>query len=372
MRELGQANFGANTGLGSRRGRRGRRNWASASRFDTTEFRTEISDQEPRVARIAVVIPCYRVSQHILDVLRQIGPEASLIYCVDDACPDGTADLIGREVRDRRVMVVRHQKNMGVGAATLSGYRAAIKDGADVIVKIDGDGQMDPRLLSQFVRPICDGWADYVKGNRFANLEDPKNMPGIRLFGNAALSFLTKLSSGYWNIFDPTNGYTAIQADVARKVLERSVAKRYFFESDILFHLNMLRAVVTDLPMKARYGDEKSNLKIRGVLLPFAYRHLRNVVRRIVVQYFLRDFSLASLELVFGMVAVTFGIAFGIDGWVKSAETLEPATAGTVMVAALPIIVGVQLLLSAVNYDIQNIPRMPLQLLLRESDRERS
>lgn len=322
-------------------------------------------DRAPETAdvQVAVVIPCYRVTQQILGVLRQIGPDVARIYCVDDACPDGTGDLIEKTYGVGRITVIRHEKNIGVGGATLSGYSAAIEDGADIIVKIDGDGQMDARLIPNFVRPIQDGWADYVKGNRFANLEDPKSMPALRLFGNSALSFLTKLSSGYWNIFDPTNGYTAIHSDVARRIAKRPLARRYFFESDILHHLNMMRAVVTDMPMKARYGNEESNLRIGRVLLPFAYRHLRNAVRRIALQYFLRDFSLASLELLIGVGALTFGVTFGIRGWIESSETLEPATAGTVMVAALPVIVGVQLLLNAINYDIQNVPRVPLHVL---------
>ena len=192
------------------------------------------------------------------------------------------------------------------------------------------------------------------------------------MFGNAALSFLTKLSSGYWSLFDPTNGYTAIQADVARKIVDRPVSSRYFFESDMLHHLGMVRAVVSDVPMKARYRDEESNLKISRILIPFAYRHARNMLRRIAFQYYLRDFSLASLELLLGVAAITFGTTFGIRGWMKSAATLEPATAGTVMLAALPVIVGIQLLLNALNYDIQNIPRMPLHLLLKDPEQERS
>ena len=319
---------------------------------------------------IAVVIPCYRVTAHVLDVLRGIGPEVEAVYCVDDACPDGSGDVIQEQYRDGRVTVLRLEKNVGVGGATLAGYSAAIAGGAEVIVKIDGDGQMDPKLLSRFVQPIRDGWADYVKGNRFANLEGPKGMPGIRLFGNASLSFLNKLSSGYWNIFDPTNGYTAIHGDVARRIVRRSVAQRYFFESDMLYHLNMMRAVVTDVPMKARYGDEQSNLSIRRALFPFIGRHLRNTGRRILLQYFLRDFSLASIELVIGLAALAFGTGVGIHGWLKSAATMEPATAGTVMLAALPVIVGVQLLLNAVNYDIQSVPRMPLHLLLKRSGQE--
>lgn len=317
--------------------------------------------------KIAVVIPCYRVRDQILDVLAGIGPEAGSIYCVDDACPDGSGEFIRTECRDRRVRVLRHDENGGVGAAMLTGYYAAVLEGADVIVKIDGDGQMDPSLLSDFVEPILAGKADYVKGNRFFELEDHRGMPLLRVFGNASLSFLNKLSSGYWNVFDPTNGYTAIHASVARCILDRKVAKRYFFESDMLFHLYLLRAVVMDMPMRARYGDERSNLKIHKVLAPFFVQNMRNAVRRISIQYFLRDVSLASIEFVMGALAFVFGSSFGLTKWLHSISSQEPATAGTVMVAALPVIVGIQLILNAINYDIQNIPRQPIHSRLNSA-----
>jgi glycosyltransferase involved in cell wall biosynthesis len=321
-------------------------------------------------AKIAVVIPCYRVRDQILDVLASIGPEVGSIYCVDDACPDGSGACVEQECTDRRVRVLRRDVNGGVGAATLTGYYAAVLEGADVIVKLDGDGQMDPSLILRFSEPILQGKSDYVKGNRFFELEDHQGMPRLRLFGNAVLSFLNKLSSGYWNIFDPTNGYTAIDGVVARRIFNRSISKRYFFESDMLFHLYLLRAVVTDMPMRARYGDERSSLRIRKILLPFLAQHARNAVRRIAIQYFLRDFSLASIEFVFGCLVFLFGTIFGLTEWGLSVASQEPATAGTVMLAALPIIVGIQLILNAVNYDIQNVPRQPIQSRLKGDERD--
>ena len=315
--------------------------------------------------KIAVVIPCYRVRGQILDVLSSIGPEVSDIYCVDDACPDASGAFIESQCRDPRVRVFYHHENGGVGAATFTGYCAALTAVADVIVKIDGDGQMDPAVIGDFVAPIFSGKADYVKGNRFYNLEDHLGMPTIRIFGNGFLSFLTKLSSGYWNIFDPTNGYTAIHNNVARALIGRPIAKRYFFESDMLFHLYLLRAVVMDMPMQARYGDEVSHLRIRKILAPFLWRHVTNMLHRVLLQYFLRDFSLMSIELTVGICASLFGIVFGLTEWWSSFVSLEPATAGTVMVAALPVIIGIQLILNALNYDIQNVPRMPIYPVLR-------
>jgi dolichol-phosphate mannosyltransferase len=324
------------------------------------------STSKPHLRRqVAIVIPCYRVRSHILDVLRGIGDIADTVYCIDDNCPERSGDFIEKNSPDPRVRVIRHDENQGVGGATLTGYRAALRDGADIIVKIDGDGQMDTDLVELFIAPIAEGNADYTKGNRFHSFEDTRGMPRLRLFGNACLSFMTKLSSGYWNIFDPTNGYTAIERTLAERVIREPVARRYFFESDMLFHLYLDGAVVIDVPIPSRYGDEVSNLKVRRVFWSFAIRNLRNMFRRIILHHYMRDFSLASLEFLFGLIALTFGVSFGVVRWIHSTLTGEPATAGTVMLSAMPILVGVQLCLSAINYDIQSVPRIPRHPQLR-------
>ena len=191
--------------------------------------------------RIAVAIPCYKVIQHVLDVIGQIGPEVSVIYAVDDACPDGSGAFIEANNTDPRVRVLYNPQNLGVGGAVVTAYKAAIADGMDIVVKIDGDGQMSPALLPKFVHPLLAGRADYSKGNRFYRPESVQGMPPIRLFGNAVLSFLTKLSCGYWNIMDPTNGYTAVRTCVLSELPLDKLEKRYFFETDMLFRLNTVR-----------------------------------------------------------------------------------------------------------------------------------
>ena len=235
--------------------------------------------------RIAVVIPCYKVSAHILGVIQKIGSEVDTIFVVDDCCPEKSGALVESDCADPRVRVIFHPINQGVGGAVMSGYRAATAGGADVIVKVDGDGQMDPGLISAFIAPIIAGEADYTKGNRFFNLEEIQAMPKNRLFGNAVLSFMTKLSSGYWDLFDPANGYTAIHVDVARHLPFGKISSRYFFETDMLFRLNTLRAVVVDIPMDAKYGDEVSNLKISHVVGEFLIKHVRNFSRRRCMQH---------------------------------------------------------------------------------------
>lgn len=312
------------------------------------------------VPSIAVVLPCYKVKAHILDVLATIPSYVEQIYVIDDHCPDESGQHVRNHCNDPRVMVISHSANQGVGGAVITGYKAAIEAEAQIIVKIDGDGQMDPTLIDSFIAPITLGEADYTKGNRFFNLEKIGQMPKARLFGNAALSFLTKLSSGYWNLFDPTNGYTAIHADVARQLPFDKISPRYFFESDMLFRLNTLRAVVVDIPMDAKYGDEVSNLKIKSIVADFLKRHLRNFTKRIFYNYYLRDMSVASIELPIGLVMLLFGTTFGAYSWIKSSALNIPASTGTVMLAALPVILGLQLVLAFLAYDINSVPNRPI------------
>jgi glycosyltransferase involved in cell wall biosynthesis len=309
---------------------------------------------------LAVVIPCYRVKMHIMDVLAGIGSECSCIYVADDNCPEGTGELVRQACKDPRVKVVAHERNQGVGAATVTGYRHALADGADVIVKMDGDGQMDPALIPRLVRPILEGTADYAKGNRFYYLESLRRMPSVRLFGNSVLSFISKLSTGYWDILDPTNGFTAIHARVAEALPLEKVSPRYFFESDMLFRLATVRAVVVDVPMHARYAGERSNLRLGDVWPAFCAKHVSNLARRIGYGYFLRDFNFASIQLVVGGLLVGIGAKVGIGAWWRSFLTGIPATSGTVMLAALPVILGMQMLLSFLSFDLRNMPRTVL------------
>ncbi|MBN2578380.1 MAG: glycosyltransferase family 2 protein [Pirellulales bacterium] len=327
--------------------------------------------EAPAGLRIAVVIPCYRVADRIEGVLRQIGPEVWRIYCIDDGCPELSGQAAERAaVQDPRIRVLRHPENRGVGAAVVTGYRQALRDRADVIVKIDGDGQMDPRLIPQMVAPILRQEADYVKGNRFFHLESLRSMSWIRLIGNAGLSFWAKLSSGYWNSFDPTNGFTAVHAAVARQLPLDKLSRRFFFESDVLFRLNLVGALVDNVPMDARYAGERSNLVPWKSLVVFPLLHSRNLAKRIFYNYFLRDFSIPSLHLLVGILLTACGAVFGTVQWIKSVQTGVLASAGTVMLSALLVILGLQFLLSFISYDIARVPKKPIHPKLYEDDLE--
>jgi len=334
-----------------------------------TARETPISLEE---AGVWLVAPCYKVKGHILRVIEKAPAWIEGIVCVDDACPDGSADFIEANTTDPRVVVLRLAKNQGVGGATLAGYAEAARRGAKVLVKVDGDDQMDLSYAAQLVAPILMGEADYAKGNRFTSISHLTSMPTVRVLGNAMLSFAAKLSTGYWNIFDPTNGYTAIEANVARLVMEKRVERRFFFETDLLYHLGTLRAVVRDVPMPARYADEVSNIRISQVVGPFALRHARNFAQRVVGQYFVRDFSAASLELVSGLFSTLFGLGYALS-YLANRVPGQAASAGVVMLAALPVILGVQFLLQAMNFDVLNVPSRPIHpylLVLRNLETE--
>lgn len=309
---------------------------------------------------IAVVIPCFKVKAKILGVLKTIPDFIDLIYIVDDSCPQGTGSFVLSKIRDKRVTVIKHSTNLGVGGAVISGYKAAIKDKVKVIIKMDGDGQMNPLLIQSLIDPIINGEADYTKGNRFYDLEVVKRMPVIRLIGNSILSFMTKLSSGYWQIFDPTNGFTAINANLIRILPLEKISKRYFFETDMLFRLNIYRSVVQDIPMQAIYEDEVSNLNIIKIIPEFLYKHLRNTFKRIIYSYYLRGMSIASLELPLGFFLLIFGLTYGLNQWNLFSTINLNTPPGKVMLSALPILTGLQLLLSFLNFDFLSTPTKPI------------
>jgi len=262
---------------------------------------------------------------------------------------------------DDRLIFIFHEQNQGVGGAVISGYKSAYADGAHVIVKIDGDGQMDPRLISVIAKPVLEGHADYSKGDRFDSLESLFGMPKVRIFGNAILSIWAKLSTGYWSMTDPTNGFTAIHRKALGAINLDKIRRTYFFESDILFRLNIANCVVADVPMAAVYGDEKSNMRILKVIFEFPWRHTVNLWKRIFYRYYLREWNVGSFELPLGAFLLVFGAWFGLTSYFNAVAVGAATTAGQVTGSAVALILGVQLLLSFLSYDVQSEPRIPRQ-----------
>jgi dolichol-phosphate mannosyltransferase len=309
--------------------------------------------------RIGVVVPAYRVARHIETVVKGVPPYVEAIIVVVDASPDDSYERVAA-LRDPRVVLLRHEVNQGVGGAMQTGFRKALELGLDIVVKMDGDDQMDPAHMPRLLAPLIAGEADVSKGNRYEHVSALKAMPLVRIIGNAGLTFLVKLASGYWNLFDPANGYVALRTDVLRRFDVAKLHKRYFFESGFLIQLGILRAVVRDVGMPARYGDEQSSLSVTRTLFGFPPKLLWGFVRRIFWRHFVYDFTAVSLYLLMGLPALLWGVIYGVVVWMEVLDTKVDATAGQVMLAAMPIILGVQFLTQCLALDIEGVPRKPL------------
>ena len=311
--------------------------------------------------KIAAIIPAYGVQQNIQSVLSGLPAYIKYIIVVDDASTDVSTDLvIAAAKKDKRITLVRHAKNQGVGGAMITGFRKALELGAQIVVKIDGDGQMDPAYIPALITPLIQGKADYVKGNRFRDFQSLQQMPFIRRAGNLVLSFLAKAATGYWNLFDPTNGFFAIRAEMLAQLPLERIDKSYFFETSMLANLYLLGALVVDAPIPARYGNETSNLSIRRTLFEFPFKLLITFLRRILLRYYIYDFSMMSLYLMIGIPLLLFGGIFGGIKWVTYASQGIPAPTGTVMLPTLSVILGIQILLSAIEIDMNSTPRKAL------------
>ena len=310
---------------------------------------------------IVAVIPCYRVEKEIQSVLQDIPAYIKHIVVVDDASPDSTRDLVTASAKiDPRILLMRHPSNLGVGGAMITGYKKALELDAQVIVKIDGDGQMDMDHLPVLLRPLIEGKADYTKGNRFRDFKSLQQMPFLRRVGNMGLAFLAKAATGYWNMFDPTNGFNAIRAEVLAQLPLNKIDRTYYFETSMLANLYLIGAVVKDVPMPARYKGEISSLLIQRILFEFPQKLFTTFVRRLVLKNFIYDFSMGTIYLVTGLPLLIFGLIFGLYKWIQYASIGIPAPTGTVMIPTLAVLLAIQLLLSAIEIDLRSVPTEPL------------
>src|SRR5438128_1254578 len=310
---------------------------------------------------IVAVVPAYRVEKEIEAVLRSMPVFVKRIVVVNDASPDQTGAVVGKvAATDDRILLLNHEVNQGVGGAMVTGFRQALEWGAQIVVKVDGDGQMDVSDMPSLLAPLVRGEADYTKGNRFRDFQALSQMPPLRRFGNMLLSFLAKAATGYWNCFDPTNGYVAIRGDVLAQLPMHRIDRTYFFETSMLARLYLLGALVRDVPMKAHYGAETSSLAIRKVLREFPVRMLKCFCKRIILKKFIYDLTIESIYLLCGVPMLLTGVLYGGYNWILYAKSGIGAPTGTVVISAMLIILGFQILLAAVNIDLQSVPREPL------------
>jgi glycosyltransferase involved in cell wall biosynthesis len=309
---------------------------------------------------LAAVVPAYNEERHIAQVITTMPAFVDHVIVIDDASLDGTS-AAAMATGDPRLTLIEHDVNTGVGGAVVDGHHKALELGADIMTVMAGDGQMDPAYLSTLIDPIVDGRCDFAKANRFYSSRSFQGMPRHRVLGNIVLSFLNKLASGYWHIFDPQNGYTAARREALEAIPLDSIAKGYSLENDILINLNVVGARVADVPVPALYAEEKSGIKIRRVVPTMISLLFKGFFRRILRKYVLWSFSPIALFLLTGMALILFGTVVGI--WVVAHTLGAPvASTGTVLLSVGPLLAGINLLISGLVLDIQEGRDLEVQL----------
>jgi glycosyltransferase involved in cell wall biosynthesis len=319
---------------------------------------------QPRRPRVAVVLPAYRVRDQVADVVRSLVDVADDIIVVDDCCPQDSGAFLRDTFVHPKLKILFHEKNQGVGGATTTGFQAAMDGGADIIVKMDSDGQMEARHLPRLIAPLATGKADFAKGNRFYDLRALQTMPATRRFGNFGLTLLTKAASGFWHLSDPTNGFFAIRRNALDLVNFHLLDPRYFFEISLLVQLNVVRAVAIDIPIPAKYGDEPSSLNPFQALASFPLKLLWSLTHRIWWRYFIYDINIVTVFLIIGSLLFFGGGTFGAYRWSQNWGAGHEQSAGTVALAMLPMILGFQMLLQAVVLDMMESPKTPISDIL--------
>jgi glycosyltransferase involved in cell wall biosynthesis len=302
---------------------------------------------------VAVVVPAYREEALIAATLGGIPGFVDRVYVVDDASPDATAER-ARSFGDSRVVVIAHERNQGVGGAILTGYERALEDGIDVSCVMAGDNQTDPAELETLVRPVARGEVDYAKANRLFTGEAWRVIPRHRYVGNAVLSLLTKIASGYWHIADSQSGYTAISRPMLAQLDRDRIYRGYGFPNDMLVHLNVWNARVRDFPARPVYGvGERSGLKIRSVVPRISWLLLKGFLWRLRETYVIRDFHPLVFFYAFGFLMTLLGLGLGIAEVVLRIMG-NAVSVGTVVLVALLLIFGSQFTLFAMWFDMES------------------
>jgi glycosyltransferase involved in cell wall biosynthesis len=332
---------------------------------------TAPSVKSTATAPVVVVIPAFRAAATIVGVVERALTIADAVVVVDDACPERCGERVRAAFEPGRVHVVAHEENRGVGGATKTGLAFARRLGATFAVKLDADDQMDaacvPRMIDILRRHPA---IAMVKGNRFAHVSTLREMPIIRLIGNAALTLLVKFSSGYWTIVDPTNGFLAIRIGALDEATATRLSDGYFFEIDLICALGLRRMVIAELEMPPVYRDAPSSLSIGRVVASFPGLLLSRFVRRLLVNYLVCEINVGSLCALFGVPLLLFSLVFGLDQWHESLSSGIPRPTGTIILSLLLFMVGFQLSLQACLYDVQFATRTVTFRRDRANERE--
>jgi glycosyltransferase involved in cell wall biosynthesis len=304
--------------------------------------------------RVAVVVPAHDEEALIGQTLATIPEFVDRVYVVDDRSHDATAAR-AQDSGDPRVEVLVHEQNQGVGAAIVSGYRRALADGIDVTCVMAADGQMDPGDLETIAGVVARDEVDYAKANRLFTGQAWRLMPRHRYLGNAVLSMLTKIASGYWHVADSQSGYTAISHELLERLDLERIYPRYGFPNDMLVHLNVWNARVRDFPSRPIYNvGERSGIKLWKVIPSIAWLLFKGFFWRLREKYVIRDFHPLVFFYALGIVMSTIGLALG--AWVAIERIFlgGDITAGTATLVALLLISGTQFTLFAMWFDMES------------------
>ncbi len=306
--------------------------------------------------KIIAVMPCYKSSEIAPLIAKDVIKFVDKLICVDDFCPDSTGEKVRDFVRSDKIDFIFHEFNKGIGGAMKSGFSYALKFEPEIIIKIDSDGQMDPYLIPKLIEPIINGSFELTKGNRFANPKSIRKMPLIRLIGNIGLGFITKLSTGYWELFDPTNGFIAFRSEVLNEISLEKVDDGYFFETDLLFRCSLSNILISEIAMEAVYASEKSSLNPLKEFFRFFYKHINIFFKRLTYQYFLLDFNPGSLSLCLGFILGIFSLFIGIRSFTYYRELKLETPLGIQMLFLASSLICNQLIISFIYYDVSQKP----------------
>jgi glycosyltransferase involved in cell wall biosynthesis len=302
--------------------------------------------------KVAVVVPAFNEEGLVASTVSTVPDFVDKIFVVDDGSTDATVERA--EGADPRVELISHERNEGVGAAIVTGYRRSAAEGYDVTCVMAADGQMDPDDLETLVRAVATGECDYAKANRLFTGQAWQLIPRTRYLGNAVLSFLTKIASGYWHVADSQSGYTAIDLESLRMLDLERVYRRYGFPNDLLVHLNVWNRRVRDYPSRPIYGvGERSGIRLRKVVPRISWLLLKGFFWRMGQKYVIRDFHPLILFYMLGILLFGVGLLLGIVE-VALRFAGNPITSATIVLVALLVISGLQLLLFAMWFDMES------------------
>jgi len=303
---------------------------------------------------IAVVVPAYNEEKLIGKTLQWIPAFVDHIVVVDDASRDRTGDVVrSHQKGDPRIVYLSHERNGGVGGAIATGYKWAREKNVDITAVMAGDAQMDPADLPKLIDPVVEGTADYSKGNRLFTGKAWRVIPKTRYFGNALLSFLTKIASGYWHVADSQSGYTAVNLEVLKTIDLDTIYKRYGMPNDFLVRLNVYQFRVKDVPVNPVYGiGERSGIKIYRIVFTLSLLLIKLFLWRLKEKYVIRDFHPLVLFYLLGFVLTPIGVLFGLY-LLALRIFVGPVAATSALFAAFFAISGLQSLFFAMWFDME-------------------